>query len=304
MITNYDNFLLEFKSEDIKLILTGFRDYFTIGFEIEIEIKENILKSIKESNLMYPSRKNRKMMDDFKRCFPNFYDKYKNKISFHEDETIVHGIEIVNSVYEEPRILKRIPTPDIDTPKSIHKPFTNINEAIAYMNDFFMDFEDQDHWYFSHRTSIHINIGTYEHTPINMVKGVIMISDQEKEGFVFKGIENRIVNYCGSIKQKLIEMFKKKPNEILLNSTNIKEIERIINNEVLDLYDYYTAKIYGINFRKRDYVEFRYVGGDKVNEEIMRDKIIYFCYLVYLMSSQYRNKEYVRKLFSFINKLR
>lgn len=305
MITKYDNYLLEFKSEDVKLILTELVDYFTIGFEIEIEIKPEILKGLKESNLMYPSRQNKKMMDDFKRSFPNFYEKYKNRISFHDDETIIYGIEIVNSVSELPIPFHGMSISGLNDKqkKEEHKPFNNINDAIKYINDFFMDYEDQDHWLFTHRTSIHINVGSYENVPINVTKGVMMISDQEKEGFVFKGIENRLVNYCASLKQKLIDMFKKKPNKELMNSTNIKDWERYINSEIFDLYDYSSAKLFGMIFKK-NYVEFRYIGGDKVNENIMKDKILYFCYLLYLMSSEYRNKEYVRKLFSFINKLR
>jgi len=316
MITKYNNYLNEFKSEDVKLILTGLQDYFTIGFEIEIEINPNILKGLKdvpryESISMYPSRQNRKMMEDFKSSFPNFYDKYKDRIAFHDDETLVYGVEIVNGT----SLNKKGEDPLHIFPGETPKPFERVKDAIEYINVFFSDFEDQRHWSFSHRTSIHINIGTYEHAPINIVKGVMMISDEEKTGFAFKGIENRIVNYCGSIKQKLIEMFKKEPNEKLLDTTNLSEIERILNNEIYNLYDFYGglrasmagAKLFGmIPKTKKDgtYMEFRYVGGDEVNEKIMKDKILYFCYLVYLMSSEYRNNEYVRKLFSFINKLR
>lgn len=305
MITNYITYINEFKSEDVKLLLTGLQDYFTIGFEIEIEINKDILKNLKdvpsyESVMMYPSRQNRKMMEDFKLYFPNFYEKYKDRISFHDDETLVYGLEIVNSLFDEKSYIDD------------HRPFDNINDAIKYIDDFFMDFEDQDHWNFSHRTSIHINIGTYEGSPINLLKGIIMISDDEEKGFVFKGIEDRIKTYCSSMKWKLLDSLKKdEPNYKLLNSTDIKQIEWILSGKIYDIYDFYGgvkskmggAKLFGF-IPKRDYVEFRYVGGENVNEKIMRDKILYFCYLVYLMNSEYRNKEYVRKLFGFINKIR
>jgi len=306
MIKKFQNYLFEFKSEDIKLVLTGLVDYFTIGFEIEIETSKERVKGLKdvpryESVMMYPSRQNRKMMEDFKFCFPNFYQKYKNRISFHDDETVLYGVEIVNSV---PSGMKNFPSETL-------KPFDNVKDAMEYMDIFFKDFKNQKHWKFSHRTSIHINIGTRDNSPINMTKGIIMISDEEKSGFVFKGIDDRITSYCGSIKQKLIDMFKKKPIYKLLYSNNIKEIENIIQKKTIDLYDFYgglksemaCAKSFGIIFKK-NYVEFRYVGGENVDEKIMREKLLYFCYLVYLMTSEYRNKEYVRKLFSFINKLK
>lgn len=310
MIINYSNYLAEFKSEDIRLILTGLQDYFTIGFEIEIETDKERVKSLKdvpryESVMMYPSRQNRKMMEDFKSCFPTFWEKYEDRISFHDDETIVYGIEIVNSV---PHGMKDFPT-------ETARPFDNIKEAIEYIDTFFMDYEDQDHWFFSHRTSIHINIGTYDKTPFNLVKGILMISDQEKEGFVFKGIENRLTTYCSSMKWKLLDALKKGKSYKLLNSNNVKDIEWELSKYIYDIYDFYGgvkakmagAKLFGmIPKTRRDgtYMEFRYMGGDELTSEIMENKIIYFCYIVYLMSSEYRNKEYVRKLLGFINKLR
>ena len=309
MITKYDNYLNEFKSEDIKLILNELQDYFTIGFEIEIEINPQILKSLKdvppyESVSMYPSRQNRKMMEDFKHSFPFFYDKYSDRIAFHDDETLVYGLEIINGTSLLYKPIHVFPGED-------PKPFQNVNDALTYISDFFMDYEDQNHWKFSHRTSIHVNIGTSNNAHINMVKGVMMISDQEKDGFVFKGMENRLVKYCSSIKQKLSSMFKDEQNYKLLNTTNVKDLESLLSSEISDIYDFYggvkskmaAAKLFGM-IPKDKYMEFRYAGGENLNDRIMKHKIIYFCYLVYLMTSDCRNKEYVRKLFSFINKLR
>lgn len=284
--------LNEYKKEDIKFILSELTNYFTIGFEIEIETDKNRVKSLRdvpyyESVEMYPSRQNRKMMEDFKFNFPEFYQKYKNIISFHDDETLFYGIEIVN------------------------KPFNNIKESIKYITDFFLDFEDQNRWNFTHRTSIHVNIGTYDKSDMNIIKGILMISDQDSIGYTYKGIEKRLTTYCSSMKEKLLKILKKENNYGLLYSNDIKYIENILNEKMIDIYDFYGgfkaemagAKLFGI-IPKKDYIEFRYLGSEDLTEEITKDKIIYFCYIIYLMSTEYRNKEYVRKLFSFINKLR
>jgi len=283
MITNYINYITEFKSEDIKLILSDLQEYFTIGFEIELEFKGKIkdLKFISknESHIMYPSIKNRKILNDYKICFPDFYNKYKDIIIFHEDETLLYGVEIIN------------------------KPFTNLDEALNYIQDFFDSYNTQDRWKFNDRTSIHVNIGS-KGKKWNLTKGITMISDQSKGGFVYKGIEDRLVNWCGSIKEKLIKDFKKKPENIL-DTTNIDEIESIISKSITKYYSKTTMR-HGMILKgeSEKYMEFRYVGGENLNSNIVEDKILYFCYIAYLMTSDYRKREYVRKLFSFINKLR
>jgi hypothetical protein len=307
-VNNYKNFLLEFKGEDIEFMMNQLNEYFTIGFEIELELN----KSIKESLALYPSRKNLKLVELFKKSFPNFSFKYENFISFHEDET-VNGIEIVNSNggewTDEIKKQKKYP---IDTPR----PFEKIDTAMVYLKDFFDEFNSQKNWKFSHNTSLHINVGIKLerrrtltnglYIPLNIVKGVIMISDQEKKGYTFKGIEERLVNYCSSIKTKLIENLKKEPNYELY-SGDINEMERYLHFKIKDLYNFFTPKLFGMIFKNSkygDYVEFRYVGGENMRFEILKDKLMYFCYIVYLMSSEYRKKEYHKKLFVFREKVK
>ena len=51
---------------------------------------------------------------------------------------------------------------------------------------------------------------------------------------------------------------------------------------------------------KYGYIEFRYAGGE-IKEDVLVDKILYFCYLIYNMSEQnIDRKEYRKKLFMFL----
>ena len=64
-------------------------------------------------------------------------------------------------------------------------------------------------------------------------------------------------------------------------------------------------KQYSMNFSKlftKGYVEFRPVGG-LLNESIVIDKMMYFVYCVYLMTSSYKEQEYHEELLKFIQSL-
>lgn len=299
MIT-FEEFLLEYKKEDVEL-LNKLDDYFTIGFEIEIDSTK-----VKESWPLYPSITNRLLFQKFEKTFPSLYKKYKDRISLHYDESVPNGIEIVNSTFDKETY-----------PQTTPKPFNSLKEGIDYINTFFDDYENQNYWIFDNHTSIHINIGTKKSMKWNVVKGIMMLSDE----FAFKGIEDRKTSgYCKSLKNKLsifLEKYFKNPThfwrkEILLNSseTNIEKIESGIVNILLrrgSLINKGLDRTYGINLsnilmEENKYVEFRHVGGPNINREMITDKIKYFAYVTYLMTSDYRHNEYVRKLFSFINK--
>jgi hypothetical protein len=300
MIT-FENFLLEYKKEDIDL-LDKLDDYFTIGFEIELDSAK-----VKESWPLYPSRMNRVLFNDFEKSFPVLSQKYKDRISLHYDETVPRGIEIVNSTFNM----------DI-YPQTTPKPFSNVRESINYINDFFNDYNKQNNWIFDKRTSIHINIGIKQNKDWNVVKGIMMLSDE----YAFKGVEDRKTSdYCKSLKEKLeaflIRYFKNPlhywKKEIVLNSeeTSVKKIEDGIVNILLkrgSLINKGLDRTYGINLsnilteEENRYIEFRHLGGSDMNREMILEKIKYFCYVTYLMTSDYRKNEYIRKLFGFINK--
>jgi len=303
MITNYYNYINEYKRED-RLLLEELNDYFTIGFEIEID-----RDFTNESWPLYPSRKNTVLFNRYKKSFPVFSEKYKDRISLHYDETVPQGIEIVNSTFDK------------DTyPDTQHRPFETVTEAEEFLRTFFTDFRNQNNWIFNKKTSIHVNIGAKNNPRWNAIKGIIMLSDD----YAFKGLEDRKTShYCKSLKTKLhdflVKYFKNPTHywrkQVLLEpfETNIDKIENGITEILLrrgNIVNKGLDRTHGLNLSNilteedNKYVEFRHIGGPNVTEEMILEKIKYFCYVVYLMTSDYRNKDYTRKLFSFMNKCR
>jgi len=275
----YTDFLFEFQKQDISL-LESMDDYFTIGFEIEMDTDHRRIgslprppKEITESKEITYSIQDRKKLMDIKSNFPIFFKKYFNVIKFHQDETVSRGIEIVTN------------------------PFNSIEDSKQFIKLFFDEFEKQDKWFFTDKTSIHINIGVKNKKKWNLVKGVLMLSDD----FTFKNMESRRTSgYCNSLKDQIIFQLKGKITE----TNDIKEMENIINNVIEKTFKF-TVKTFNMNLWKllnRGYVEFRQVGG-LLNETIVIDKMMYFIYCVYLMTSKYKQDEYYRKLFGFIQKI-
>ena len=273
----YNEFLLEYQRQDISL-LESMDNYFTIGFEIETEFDEAF-----ESMEMYMSRKEQKKVSNFERNFMNFILKYGQDITYHYDETLVNGLEIVSI------------------------PFKSLKKAKDYIKLFFEDFENQEDWIFNHKTSIHVNVGV-SNKEWNVVKGIIMMSDE----YTFKDIEARKNSeYCKSLKNEIEkEMYSKilpKDNTIksmeesiylLLNSTIIKKNTHVGSN-----------KEFGINISKvlfdhLNYIEYRHIGNSKINQGIVIDKLMYYCYITYLMTSDYKNREYYRKLSGFMERIK
>lgn len=269
-INNYKNFLVENYSEDIDFMMSQLNEYFTFGFEITLKSKN--------------------LSDNFKKTFQNFYFKYDKLISLQKD---IESIKI-NTV----------------------KLFQKIDDAITYLKIFFNDFESQDVWEFSHNTTISIIIGIRPerrrtlsnglYIPLNIVKGIFMISDQEKKEYSLKGMEIKLVDYCSSIKTKLIEKLKKEQN-YELNSGDFEEMERYLHFKIKELYNFYTPKMFSMilkNSKQSDFLEFKYTGKENMKFEILKDKLKYFCYVVYLMNSEYREKEYHKKLSKFKEKVK
>lgn len=290
MIISYNDFLFEFQRQDVNL-LDSMNDYFTIGFEIEIESDFTHKRNIRvgESKVMYMSRKEKKKVTNFEENFSNFIREYGNNITYHYDETLTDGLEIVN----------------------LH-PFTSIKEAKNYIKTFFTDFERQNDWIFNQKTSIHVNIGTNK-KKWNIVKGVMMISDD----YTYRNIEARkTCGFCNSIKNEIFDLWVRKLKYNYLNSEldDIKKIETDFASNILSL-TRNTPKGYGINFNNllsKNYIEFRFIGESdtyyydlkKVKEKLVIDKMMYFLYIVYLMTSNYKQKEYYQKLMVFVTKIK
>lgn len=93
-----------------------------------------------------------------------------------------------------------------------------------------------------------------------------------------------------------------------LDLHNIQEVEDFLNPYLIRANKDFYIKEFGIKLTELEaspgYVEFRYVGG-VVGKELFKQKILYFCYIVYLMTStDYKEKEYHKKLYKYVEDLK
>jgi hypothetical protein len=212
---------------------------------------------------------------------PNFYKKYSLDLKFELDNTLDKGIEISNKKY-----------------------FNSINELIDLVNSFYEDFNNQEYWKFTDKTGIHINIGTKDKKEFNYIKGLLFLNDSGDNPFVFRNMMwRKNSEFCGSL---LNELSKKEDilKKALNNINNINQTETIINSELEFILKDIGYKKFGVNLtpiKRFNYVEFRYPGGD-IDKNTLIDKILYFTYIIYLMTEKDEDvREYHKKLFKFLN---
>jgi len=265
-------------------------------FIIDI-ISHNVIKYIESQNIHYS-------IDMLKKHLPNFYKKW--------GKTFKYELEGDN---DKTRILEFSPRTYIK----------GINNIIEQLNDFYKDFNKQKYWIFNDRTALHINIGIINGN-LNIIKGLMLLSDYNRDiktPYIFKNIENRLGNiHNKSMIDTLINVFKnditdnlnnlrnlkninKYKDEIKnINLHNIEDIENQMNNLFYNMNFDFWIKEFGLNITqiKNNYVEFRYVGNN-VKKDILIEKLEFFTYIVYCMNTNYKQKEYHKKLYKFINKL-
>lgn len=98
-----------------------------------------------------------------------------------------------------------------------------------------------------------------------------------------------------------------KQNIDKLDLHNIKETEDFFNEFLIKANSDFYIKEFGIKLVELEnapgYVEFRYVGGN-VGRKLFIDKILYFCYVVYLMTSDYKKEQYHKKLYKYIEDIK
>lgn len=305
-LTDYMKLNEEYQQDDVSL-LESLDDYFTIGFEIELDTDHRRINSlprppknityltdeeaddwykkvIKESKkLEKPSISDRKKIMDIKSNFPNLWKEHFYDMDYHYEESVQSGIEIVS------------------------KPFTSLEKAKNFIRIFFQDYKKQNKWFFTDKTSIHINIGVRKRPKSRewkIVKGVIMLSDD----YTFKNIESRRTSgWCNSLKSEVGFQIRLKNDKEFINSKDINEIERGMRDIIKKTVDSPIGnKKWNINFSKlftKGYVEFRPVGG-LLSEPIVIDKMMYFIYCVYLMTSSYKEQEYHEELLKFIEDIK
>lgn len=235
---------------------------------------ERIKHSYKKDFLKYLTSK-------VKFHFPKLWKKYKDNLECVIDITLDKGIEIKQKTYIQ-----------------------GINNSIQFLDDFFDEFNNQTYWKFTSKTGLHINIGYIKKgTEWNIVKGMILLKDLKRGEipFVFKDIIWRM-NTCftDSIFNQL------EPDKSLIDLSNIDKTEKYLTKLINRTMKKFNPKHFGFNvskIKKEKYVEFRYLGG-VIDENIVVNKMLYFCYIVYLMvTPEYKRKKYLKTLYNYIDNL-
>lgn len=212
---------------------------------------------------------------------PNLAIKYGDDFKYEFDRSLRKGVEFSFKTY-----------------------IVGINNGIEVLKVFFNDFDNQDYFFMNERTSIHINLGLIDSdVKWNPLKGVIMLNDADQDSipFVYKDMIWRMNNnFCGSIIQKLLNL------KMDVSELNFDNAEDFLIPKIKKFFEGHGEKAFGVNLNKLftyGYVEFRYVGG-KLTKDIMINKLMYFAYIVHLMTSDYKNKDYDKKLYKFIDRLK
>jgi hypothetical protein len=251
------------------------------GFEKNLikVLHSDYLSYVNSDNIEYLSNKVREHMT-------TFYDKWWRLLKFELDATLKRGIEFSPLTY-----------------------VNGIEGAIELINDFYTDFNNQDYWYMSDRTGIHINIGLKNQTNWNILKGFLMISDEGDESFTFKDMEWREKSsYTKTFLPKLKKDIQGDRERVMKHSQfqYLKRLESFFGQYILYNLEKHGYKNYGFNItriKNYNYVEFRYTGG-KISKDILINKVYYFAYIVYLMTEEkFKRREYLKKVYKFIDNL-
>lgn len=224
------------------------------------------------------------LKDKLKSELPIFWRKWKDKIKYEIDNTLERGIEISMKTY-------------ID----------GINATIEFIEDFYSDFGSQDYWKFKRTTGIHINIGVNYDVKWNIIKGLLILSDDNK--FLFKNMEwRRDLKFTQSIKSAVFDLPNEEKEKILSNIDlhKIDDVERYFNEYLYKLVKQLGYKNFGFNITSiitDNYVEFRYPGGN-ISKSVLIEKLLYFCFIVYCMTNpNYKRREYQKKIYKFFDEL-
>jgi hypothetical protein len=265
------------------------------------------------------------LIKSLKQYMPKFYDKW--------NDTFKYELE---SDMDKQRILEF-------SSKTYLKGLNECFEQLKDFYDEFekQDFWKMD----MTRTALHVNIGVRDkELKWNPIKGLLLMGDMnrsKKTPFVFTDIMWRLTNrftqslldgirrnLTGEIKQdykvrnqaaRWNLAFRHKDrlakhreyiqqNIEKLDLHNIKEAEDFLNQFLIQANSDFYIKEFGIKLvelkNAPGYVEFRYVGG-VIERKVMMDKILYFCYIIYLMTNDdYKKSQYQKKLYKYIEDIK
>lgn len=220
-----------------------------------------------------------------KKYLPNFHKKWNDILKFELDNTLDRGIEFSPKLY-----------------------LNGIDQIVEYIEDFYSDYNNQNYWKFTDKTSIHINVGVDNAVEWNIFKGVLMISDN-KDSYIFKDMGWRKKSlYAKSFLPKLKKDLKEGREKIMniVQFKDLKRLEKDFSQYILKKLDEWGYKNYGFNITKiknEKYVEFRYPGGE-IEKRVLIEKIHYFCYIVKLMTEpDFKRREYLKTLYKFISNI-
>lgn len=265
------------------------------------------------------------LIDNLEECMPNFYKKWGHTFKYELEGDM-----------DKKRILEFSSKGYLKGLNECFEQLDDFYSEFEQQDKWKMDMK---------RTALHINIGTTDkNVKWNPLKGLVMMNDMnrsKKPPFVFTDIMWRSTNrftqsLLDGIRRNLTGEIKKdyrtrKKEELWnlgfrhkerlathrdylqqnidkLDLHNIEEVENFLNPYLIKANKDFYIKEFGIKLVELEsdpgYVEFRYVGGE-VGKELFKEKILYFCYVVYLMTSkEYKEKEYHKKLYKYVEDLK
>lgn len=247
------------------------------------EYNKIVIQLIKPEVLSYFYSDDFKYLEtQFKNNFLEFYKKYGHVLKFEIDNTLKRGIELSNLSY-----------------------FNSIDELVNFIEEFYNHYDKQKYWKFTERTGVHINIGLKKVEEYNVIKGLLFLNDSGEDPFVFRNMNwRKNSKFCGSL---ISELVKDKQiisdSKELLKSGQIFKLENLLNIRLFEILKEKGYKNFGVNLvplKNFNYIEFRYAGGN-LEKGVLIDKLLYFSYIVYLMTNfKYERQEYLKKLYKLL----
>jgi hypothetical protein len=226
------------------------------------------------------------LKNKLKSNLPEFWKKWKSKIKYEIDNTLERGIEISMKTY-----------------------ILGIENTIEFIDDFYSDFDNQKYWKFKETTGIHINIGLNYKSTWNIIKGLLILNDTQENPFLFRGMEwRKNTKFTNSILKSISDLDTTEKENIIQNIDlhNLSKSENFLNDFLFKLVKRLGYKNFGFNITTTlndNYVEFRYPGG-KISKNVLIEKLLYFCYIIYCMTNpEFKKKEYQKKIYKFLDKL-
>lgn len=283
-IENYIYLELKTKKLETKVYKLLNPDFYTD------DSQKNIIIGMSKALKTLLLRENREYLEQkVEEYLPNFYTKYHNDLDFVLDATLERGIEFKPKTY-----------------------LLGLDKTLELLDDFFSEFGTQDYWKFTTTTGLHINVGIKgkKYQDYNAIKGLVMLDDYDfvDVPFVFKDILERMNNkFCASLKKSLLNFTNRRRAKFQnLDLHNVPEVENFFNEYLISYVIKEGVKHFGFNIgylKTKNYVEYRFVGG-QVNKDLIISKLLYFCYITHLMTSNYKQRDYYKKLYKFVDELK